>query len=242
MRKELLNSRIVRNANQLDSISFLKRLLNKGLVRLRSNNRLLEIFSCEHTLSTLSVICHNWGIGKSTAIAQYVFSNPNAYYLRVGDRSYGCVEMLRELIYEVSRINPTKHRTKNQLRGQACELLNSICEKKILFIDDSSKLSIPDIKFLFGFHKSLNDTALIFIGDLRFHRSSFKYRYRVPCAELLKMVNNWYKEFPNLTACEVRIFCNQRGTNFCANSARLLKCKTICELESITNEINFKYA
>jgi hypothetical protein len=225
MKREALDLQI---REQFSSLIFLENLRRKAVIELNSQKRLIEILEVEKQQSRMSVICGNWGIGKSTAVAQFICSHQNVYYLRVDSP----LEMLRELVYEISGFYPVLCRKKSSpLLERVVELLNLISEKKMLIIDDASRLGRKGVTLFFDLYKSSNNTALIFVGDI------FSQTKRNRPSEFIDNVSEWYKDFPTLSEAEMKLYCKDNLIDFLKHRDRIMKCNTISDLESEKNVI-----
>ncbi|MBL7845540.1 MAG: ATP-binding protein [Cyclobacteriaceae bacterium] len=144
------------------------------------------------------------GMGKSSAIAHYIQSNQQVYYLRIGT-TYTISNLFNEMLFQLSGVYPTINETLFMKMKQISYQLTKDNSKKLIIIDDAGRLSPRGLSTWFELRdNTIQTTGFVFIGLDYFQKNLLQARKNgVPgIAEFYRRVENWYT-VPSIKKSEI---------------------------------------
>ncbi|MFN7603067.1 MAG: hypothetical protein ACK5R0_16900, partial [Bacteroidota bacterium] len=134
------------------------------------------------------------GMGKSSAIAQYIQDSEQVYYLRIGT-TYTISNLLNELLYQLTDVYPTVSETLFDKMKKLSFFLSKDNTKRLVIIDDAGRLSARGLSTWFELRdNTISTTGFVFIGLDYFQKNLLRAKKNgVPgIAEFYRRVENWY--------------------------------------------------
>lgn len=192
-----------------------------------------------HKRSRMVGVLGREGMGKSSAIADYIQDHRNVFYLRIG-RTYAINNFFNEMLYQISGVYPSVSESLFIKMKTLSHLLTKDNSKKLIIIDDAGQLSPRALSVFFEARdNTLHTTAFVFIGLDYFQKKLLEAKKReVPgIAEFYRRVENWYT-IPGFKKTEVAEYGKDRGLS----DDHVLELEqggseTIAELENHANAI-----
>jgi hypothetical protein len=179
------------------------------------------------------------GMGKSSAIAQYMQDVPNVYYIRIG-KSYAIKNFFNEMLYQVTGVYPN---TSDSLFIQMKMLSSALTEdntKKLVIVDDAGQLSPRALSVFFELRENTrHTTGFVFVGlDYFLKRLLNAMKLGVPgIAEFHRRIENFYS-IPSIPQSEMSDYAKSQGLSDDQVLETLAaKPETIAQLENLVNAI-----
>ncbi len=224
---------------EFSSIDLLNFLYSKLGFIFHAQNYIITILEEALRRSRMVGILGREGMGKSSAIAKFINTHKNVYYLRIGT-TYRISDFFNEMLFQVTGVYPKNHEplfTKMKMLSHELTKDNS---KKLIIIDDAGRLSPRALSVFFELRdNTIQCTGFVFIGLDYFHTNLLRARkLNVPgIAEFLRRVSNFY-EVPSLLENEISAY----GIEHKLDEDQTLElresgCKTIAELENTVQAI-----
>ncbi len=179
---------------KFSAIDLLNHLFTKIKFIFSAQSYIIEILMQANKRSRMVGILGREGMGKSSAIAQYIQDGQQIYYLRIGT-TYTISNLLNELLYQLSGVYPTVAETLFDKMKKLSFLLTKDNSKKLIIIDDAGRMSARGLSTWFELRdNTISTTGFVFIGLDYFQKNLLKAKKNgVPgIAEFYRRVENWY--------------------------------------------------
>lgn len=219
---------------KFSAIDLLNHLFTKISFLFSAQAYIIEVLEEAKKRSRMVGILGREGMGKSSAIAQYIQGSQQVYYLRIGT-TYTISNLLNELLFQLSGVYPTVADTLFDKMKQLSYLLTKDNTKKLVIIDDAGRMSARGLSTWFELRdNTIATTGFVFIGLDYFQTNLLKAKKNgVPgIAEFYRRVENWYW-VPGLKRNEITAY----GVEKKLNQDQLMQLaeagiETIAELEN----------
>jgi len=225
------------------SMDLLNQLIVKVEIIFSMQQYIITALERAHKRSSMIGLLGREGMGKSSAIAEYVLNMRNVYYVRIGE-SYRISNFMDEMIFQVSGVYPKMPDTLFIKMKQLSNFLTKDSSKKLIIVDDAGKLKPRGLGF---FHElrdnTMQSTGFAFVG-LEYFRKHLQQAIKADVtgvAEFYRRIESWY-EIPPLKQNEISEYGLKHGLT--EDQVYELKVymaetefKTISELESRTSLI-----
>lgn len=182
------------------ALDTLRVLYNREQITTRASAKVNRLLRNTHDRSTMIGIVGVEGIGKSTSVANYVFTNENVYYIRMG-QSYHSKTLFHELLFLLSGKEPYPSMGMHSTIREISSLLTVNEEKKLIIVDDAGKLKATTLGLFHELRDNTQETTgFAFLGLEYFIQNleEWKKKGRVGIAEYYRRINYWYS-IPQLT-------------------------------------------
>jgi len=218
------------------SVELLRHLALKIKFLFKSQRYIQTILEDAFKRSRMVAILGREGMGKSTAIANYLEQNTKVYYLRIG-KTYAINNFFNELLYQLTGVYPTVSDSLFLKMKMISHQLTEDNSKKMVIVDDAGQLSPRALSVFFELRdNTIYTTAFVFLGLEYFQQKLLAAKGKVPgCAEFYRRVESWMV-IPGLHESEIAEYGRLAGlTDDQLLELKDSKVKTISELENLTN-------
>jgi len=232
---------MVQKSNNYHGINHLQFLLAKKIddMDFTSERVMLAVLKRAMKDSKMLAPTGREGQAKTTGIASYVLTQPNSFYISIG-QSYTPTNFFSEMIDAVSRGKEKAHGNMYLMMRQLSNLLTENDSKKLIVVDDAGKLSPRGLGLFHELRdKTMHCTGFVFCGVTYFkEKLENAMKKGTPgVAEFYRRVQGW-PEVPNIDSNDIKEYCKARKlTPEETVLVKKAKLETVAQLEIFVDKI-----